>query len=98
MNKIKELQKEARDKYVNSDWEDFFEYQDELIKETYNEARQKLIQEDIKRLEGKKKKETGFINMIFGVSTTKIPAHSDIDAGYNQAVEEEINYKKEQLK
>ncbi len=80
MNKLKQLQEEAREKYVNSDWEDFFEYQDELIKETYNEARQKLIQEDIKRLEGKKKIED-----------------FNEDIGYNQALEEEINYKKEQI-
>ncbi len=58
MNKeIKQLQKEAREEYDNCIIKssiitigDFYEYQDKLIKKTYNKARKDLI-EEIKKAE-----------------------------------------------
>jgi hypothetical protein len=78
--------------------EEIKSFQDTLIEQTYKQAQQTLIKQDIERLEGRKiKEEKGFINMIFGRTKTKIPAHSDIDVGYNKSLQEEINFKKEQL-
>jgi hypothetical protein len=86
--------------------EDIKSFQDTLIEKTYNKARKDLIEEDIKRLEGKKKigmsltdsrilqeglAEKCIEKVIFACENNKLSA-------YNQALQEEINYKKNNKK
>jgi hypothetical protein len=101
--KIKQLQEEAREEFkkigfyeleeIDKDMEINQEiikvrnrtqnFLDTLIEQTYNKARKDLIKEDIKRLKKKKIK----------IIKTPIKDYS-INQSYNQALEEEINYKK----
>jgi hypothetical protein len=103
MNKLKQLQEEAREelKRIKEEWEKhetmntcsvcdspeghtrYEDLIDTLIEKIYNKARKDLIEEDIKRLEGKKQ----------CVPKDKIGSVFDKLRAYNQAIEEEINYK-----
>jgi hypothetical protein len=60
------------------------------LEQTYKQVQKDLIEQDIKRLEGRKKPNPRFV-MKDGEVLINEPASN---SHYNQALEEEINYKK----
>jgi hypothetical protein len=95
MKDLEELLKKERGKLIK-------DFRAEL-KATIEQARKELLQEDIKRLEGKKKvggntKLTPEEKLLRAIRGDKKPMTGIEKVAYNQALQEEINYKKEQLK
>ncbi len=97
MRDLKELLKKERESgYLQAEKDSNHQCQEikaDELREIIKKEREKIIQEDNKRLEGKKKECkmcSNFPNSYFG--------HDSEVHSYNKLLEEEINYKKEQLK